>query len=81
MPTARADIGTSEWLVMPGEVFTSIRNGLLSAARSSTSTRPQPSQSSARYASTARRDISAAVASSSAAGQKYLTSSVKYLFW
>ncbi len=30
MPAARADIGTSEWLVMPGEVFISSRKGLRS---------------------------------------------------
>ena len=48
MPAARADIGTSEWLVMPGEVFISSRKGLLSLARIIRSTRPQPRQPSAR---------------------------------
>ena len=61
MPTARADIGTSECVVMPGAVFTSSRNGRLSDARSNTSRRAQPSQPTALYASTAIRAISAAV--------------------
>ena len=33
MPEARADIGTSECPVMPGEVFISSRKGLRSLAR------------------------------------------------
>jgi hypothetical protein len=48
MPAARADIGTSEWPVMPGLVFISSRKGLRSAARSIRSARPQPRQPSAR---------------------------------
>ena len=32
MPAARADMGTKEWLVIPGEVFISSRNGLRSLA-------------------------------------------------
>ncbi len=48
MPAARADIGTSEWLVMPGEVFISSRKGLRSLARIIRSARPQPRQPSAR---------------------------------
>jgi hypothetical protein len=48
MPAARADIGTSEWLVMPGEVFISSRKGLRSLARIITSARPQPRQPSVR---------------------------------
>ena len=43
-----ADIGTSEWPVMPGEVFISSRKGLPSLARRIRSARPQPRQPSAR---------------------------------
>ena len=55
MPAARADMGTKEWLVMPGEVFISSKNGLRSVARNMMSARPQPRQPSARYAATTRR--------------------------
>ena len=41
MPTARAAIGTSEWLVMPGDVLSSSRKGS-SRSDSITSIRPQP---------------------------------------
>jgi hypothetical protein len=58
MPAARADIGTSEWLVMPGEVFISSRKGLRSLARIITSARPQPRQPSVRYAASVMRWIS-----------------------
>ena len=47
VPWVRRATVRREWPVMPGDVFTSSRNGRLSAARSSTSTRPQPSQPSA----------------------------------
>ena len=45
---ALAAFGTSEWLVMPGEVFISSRKGLRSAARIMRSARPQPRQPSER---------------------------------
>ena len=48
MPAARADIGTSEWLVMPGDVFISSRKGFRSLARIIRSARPQPRQPRAR---------------------------------
>ena len=41
---ARADMGTSEWPVMPGAVFISSKKGLRSLARIITSARPQPRQ-------------------------------------
>ena len=41
-PAARADIGTKEWLVMPGEVFISSKKALRSLARIIKSARPQP---------------------------------------
>jgi hypothetical protein len=44
MPAARADMGTKEWLVMPGEVFISSKKALRSLARIIKSARPQPRQ-------------------------------------
>ncbi len=48
MPLARADMGTSEWPVMPGEVLISSRKGLRSLARIMMSARAQPRQPSVR---------------------------------
>ena len=41
-------MGTSEWPVMPGDVFTSSSQGRCVPSSSMMSTRPQPSQPTAR---------------------------------
>ena len=53
MPRLRAALGTSEWLVMPGAVFTSSSHERPARSRMK-STRPQPLQSTARNAASAR---------------------------
>ncbi|MOA59306.1 hypothetical protein D3C78_1838850 [compost metagenome] len=50
MPEARAAMGTSEWLVMPGDVLISSRKGWRSLARIMMSARAQPRQPSVRKA-------------------------------
>src|SRR5207342_1518700 len=80
MPSWRAALGTSEWLVMPGAVFTSSRWNLPVARSRITSTRAQPLQSTALNAATARRRISSS-ASPSRPGHRYCVSSATYLAW
>ena len=70
--------GTSEWLVMPGAVFTSSRCSWPLARSRITSTRPQPVQPAARNASSAMRRICSSSAPSRP-GHRYWVSSAMYL--
>ena len=80
MPTARAAIGTSEWPVMPGEVFTSRRNGL---PRLSSIVDAAPAAAAERAERASAQAPAARAPSSPAArsGRGTCVSSVKYLFW
>src|SRR6185503_8518127 len=79
MPTAFAALGTSEWLVMPGDVLTSSRKLRPDRSRI-TSTRPQPEQPAARNASSAS-DRSCSSACPSRPGQMYCVVSAMYFAW
>ncbi|MNV91172.1 hypothetical protein D3C71_1856400 [compost metagenome] len=81
MPEARAALGTSEWLVMPGEVLISSRKGARSLARIMMSARAQPRQPSVRKAFSTMRCIACSSAWGRPLGQWYCVVSVKYLFW
>src|SRR3546814_2594831 len=78
MPIACAALGTSEWLVIPGAVFTS-NSQLLPAPSRITSTRPQPLQPSAWNACSASARSCASAAASSRPGQTYWVSVARYL--
>jgi hypothetical protein len=80
MPTWRAALGTSEWLVMPGAVLTSSSSISPLARSRMKSTRPQPLQPTAANASSASRRIASSSAPSSP-GHRYCVSSATYLAW
>ena len=76
---AFAAIGTSEWPVMPGDVFTS-RNWNEPSGRRMRSSRPQPLQPTMSERGERRRaDLALLRLIGRPQGQKYFVSSEKYL--